>query len=140
MGCVIIRPPSGPLARAYNQGRGKPVEPSSSSLYLHHHHSLHAIAAPVAGKAHLTNNISTLIQNNPPVKRGDKTFALNRSALSSQTAMGAFYDEIPDDDLVKWILDQKIFWVATAPLAKDGHVNVSPKGESLNIALNAGKV
>jgi len=41
--------------------------------------------------------------------------------------MGAFYDEIPSF-LVPWINAQKIFWVATAPLSEDGHVNVSPKG------------
>lgn len=29
-----------------------------------------------------------------------------------------------------WILEQKMFWVATSPLAASGHVNVSPKGGS----------
>ncbi|GAA5911101.1 hypothetical protein JCM8208_000276 [Rhodotorula glutinis] len=47
--------------------------------------------------------------------------------------MGAFYDEIPNN-VVDWIKDQHIFWVATAPLAASGTVNVSPKGyESFNI-------
>lgn len=41
--------------------------------------------------------------------------------------MGAFFETIPES-LVKWILDQKLFWVATAPLSGKGHVNVSPKG------------
>ncbi|KAJ3504591.1 hypothetical protein NLJ89_g7858 [Agrocybe chaxingu] len=41
--------------------------------------------------------------------------------------MGKFYDEIPDF-LIKWIEQQKMFWVATAPLSPAGHVNVSPKG------------
>ncbi|CAA7262532.1 unnamed protein product [Cyclocybe aegerita] len=41
--------------------------------------------------------------------------------------MGKFYDEIPDF-LIKWIKQQKMFWVATAPLSPTGHVNVSPKG------------
>ena len=41
--------------------------------------------------------------------------------------MGAFYEEIPEN-IYKWILQQKMFWVATAPLAGAGHVNVSPKG------------
>jgi len=41
--------------------------------------------------------------------------------------MGVFYETIPDR-LKKWCLTQKLFWVATAPLAGDGHVNVSPKG------------
>ena len=33
-----------------------------------------------------------------------------------------------DDDMAEWIGRQKIFFVATAPLAADGHVNTSPKG------------
>ncbi|KAH8910339.1 hypothetical protein BR93DRAFT_474567 [Coniochaeta sp. PMI_546] len=41
--------------------------------------------------------------------------------------MGAFYETIPES-LIKWILEQKMFWVATAPLSGSGHVNVSPKG------------
>lgn len=30
--------------------------------------------------------------------------------------------------MIKWILDQHMFFVATAPLSNKGHVNVSPKG------------
>ncbi|KAJ9161788.1 Pyridoxamine phosphate oxidase [Coniochaeta hoffmannii] len=41
--------------------------------------------------------------------------------------MGAFYEAIPES-LIKWILEQQMFWVATAPLSGSGHVNVSPKG------------
>ena len=41
--------------------------------------------------------------------------------------MGQFTDEIPDN-LIPWIRKQEIFFVATAPLSGDGHVNVSPKG------------
>lgn len=41
--------------------------------------------------------------------------------------MGQFYETIPQS-LFKWILAQKMFWVATAPLAGSGHVNISPKG------------
>ena len=41
--------------------------------------------------------------------------------------MGTFYETIPES-LIKWILQQKVFWVATAPLSASGHVNVSPKG------------
>lgn len=33
-----------------------------------------------------------------------------------------------DEKLAKWIKKQKMFFVATAPLAADGHVNCSPKG------------
>ncbi|KAJ2921374.1 hypothetical protein H1R20_g15718, partial [Candolleomyces eurysporus] len=41
--------------------------------------------------------------------------------------MGKHYDHIPAN-IVSWIQDQKIFYVATAPLLEDGHVNMSPKG------------
>ena len=41
--------------------------------------------------------------------------------------MGQFFEIIPEY-LMAWILDQKMFWVATAPLSGSGHVNVSPKG------------
>ena len=30
--------------------------------------------------------------------------------------------------MIPWIEQQKLFFVATAPLAPNGHVNVSPKG------------
>jgi hypothetical protein len=33
-----------------------------------------------------------------------------------------------DDKLAGWIEQQSLFFVATAPLAADGHVNLSPKG------------
>jgi hypothetical protein len=41
--------------------------------------------------------------------------------------MGRVYDEI-DDRMARWIAAQPLFFVASAPLAGDGHVNVSPKG------------
>lgn len=41
--------------------------------------------------------------------------------------MGKFFDEIPDF-LVGWLAEQEMFWVASAPLSGDGHVNISPKG------------
>ncbi|KAL2132988.1 hypothetical protein VTI74DRAFT_3058 [Chaetomium olivicolor] len=41
--------------------------------------------------------------------------------------MGQFFETIPEH-LMRWILEQKMFWVATAPLSPTGHVNVSPKG------------
>ncbi|KAI0868139.1 pyridoxamine phosphate oxidase family protein [Hypoxylon argillaceum] len=41
--------------------------------------------------------------------------------------MGTFHEEIPEN-VMNWILKQKVFWVSTAPLSKNGHVNVSPKG------------
>ncbi|KAI0102701.1 hypothetical protein GGR51DRAFT_526694 [Nemania sp. FL0031] len=40
--------------------------------------------------------------------------------------MVSFHETIPDSS-ISWILTQKIFWVATAPLSGSGHVNVSPK-------------
>lgn len=41
--------------------------------------------------------------------------------------MGRVYDGI-DDHQRAWIAEQALFFVGTAPLAADGHVNVSPKG------------
>jgi len=41
--------------------------------------------------------------------------------------MGKVHDAI-DDRMAAWICAQKMFFVATAPLAASGHVNVSPKG------------
>jgi hypothetical protein len=41
--------------------------------------------------------------------------------------MGRCYDEI-DERLSRWISEQALFFVGSAPLAGDGHVNVSPKG------------
>jgi hypothetical protein len=41
--------------------------------------------------------------------------------------MATVYDAI-DDRLAAWIAAQPMFFVATAPLSADGHVNVSPKG------------
>jgi hypothetical protein len=41
--------------------------------------------------------------------------------------MGKVFTEI-GDHLQRWIADQALFFVGTAPLASDGHVNVSPKG------------
>ncbi|KAF7377990.1 Pyridoxamine phosphate oxidase [Mycena sanguinolenta] len=41
--------------------------------------------------------------------------------------MVQYFDEI-SLSLGKWIEQQQVFWVATAPLTGDGHVNVSPKG------------
>lgn len=41
--------------------------------------------------------------------------------------MGKIYEAI-DDRLGAFLLAQPVFFVGTAPLAGDGHVNVSPKG------------
>ncbi|KAF7324924.1 Pyridoxamine phosphate oxidase [Mycena kentingensis (nom. inval.)] len=41
--------------------------------------------------------------------------------------MVQYFDEI-SPSLGKWIEQQQIFWVGTAPLQGDGHVNISPKG------------
>lgn len=40
--------------------------------------------------------------------------------------MGRTFDRL-DDDLVGWLADQPVFFVATAP-REGGHVNLSPKG------------
>src|SRR5438477_8808561 len=42
-------------------------------------------------------------------------------------SMGRVYEGI-DDRLAAWLSAQHVFFVATAPVARDGHVNISPKG------------
>jgi hypothetical protein len=41
--------------------------------------------------------------------------------------MVQYHDHIPEA-ILGWIPKQEMFWVATAPLTANGHVNVSPKG------------
>ncbi len=48
--------------------------------------------------------------------------------------MGKVYEEI-DGRISDFLLAQKVFFVATAPSALDGHVNVSPKGLSDSFAV-----
>jgi hypothetical protein len=47
--------------------------------------------------------------------------------------MGKIYESI-DSKLKDWLSAQKVFFVATAPLSPEGHVNCSPKdGESFRV-------
>ena len=48
--------------------------------------------------------------------------------------MGRVYDGI-DEHQRQWIASQDLFFVGTAPLAGDGHVNVSPKGPIGSLAV-----
>ncbi|HEY3091178.1 MAG TPA: pyridoxamine 5'-phosphate oxidase family protein [Jatrophihabitantaceae bacterium] len=48
--------------------------------------------------------------------------------------MGKVYDRI-DDKLRAWMAKQPVFFVGTAPLRADGHVNVSPKGMAGTFAV-----
>src|SRR6478735_3379702 len=41
--------------------------------------------------------------------------------------MGKIFDTI-DPELQEWIRKQQVFFVATAPLSPDAHINCSPKG------------
>ena len=49
--------------------------------------------------------------------------------------MPEFFESIPER-LIPWLLDQHVFWVASAPLSKDGHVNLSPKGLKGSFRVN----
>ena len=54
--------------------------------------------------------------------------------------MGKFFDDIPDF-LVGWIEEQEVFWVGSAPLSPEGHVNITPKGVRGSFhVVNANKV
>lgn len=48
--------------------------------------------------------------------------------------MGKVFPSL-DPSLVAWIRQQPLFFVGTAPLAADGHVNVSPKGPIGTLAV-----
>jgi hypothetical protein len=50
--------------------------------------------------------------------------------------MATVYEQI-DDKLRDWLLAQPVIFVGTAPLAADGHVNVSPKGMAGTFAVLA---
>jgi hypothetical protein len=53
--------------------------------------------------------------------------------------VGKIFDGI-DDTLQSWIAQQPMFFVATAPLAGDGHVNVSPRGHDSFSVLDRNRV
>jgi hypothetical protein len=53
--------------------------------------------------------------------------------------VGKLYDGI-DDDLAGWLDRQPLWFVATAPLAADGHVNVSPRGHDTFSVLGPRRV
>src|SRR6476661_5612185 len=53
--------------------------------------------------------------------------------------MAAIVDEI-GADLARWISDQPLFFVATAPSGHEGHVNLSPKGLSALAVLGPRRV
>lgn len=53
--------------------------------------------------------------------------------------MGTTYDGI-DDELAAWLNAQPVWFVATAPLAADGHVNVSPRGHDTFSVLGSRRV
>jgi hypothetical protein len=48
--------------------------------------------------------------------------------------MGKTYDEI-DEATARWMTEQHVYFVGTAPLASDGHVNLSPKGNQGSFAV-----
>lgn len=48
--------------------------------------------------------------------------------------MGRTYESITPQ-LAEWILGQPLFFVATAPLSGDGHINCSPKGNRDELVL-----
>jgi len=53
--------------------------------------------------------------------------------------MGKVFDSI-DDSVAAWIEKQKLFFVASAPLSPNGHVNLSPKGMDSFRVLDAKRV
>jgi hypothetical protein len=65
--------------------------------------------------------------------RGAVTMVKIDPVTDGQIPMGKIYESI-DEKLRGWLSAQKVFFVATAPLSSEGHVNCSPKdGESFRI-------
>ncbi|GAB1525861.1 hypothetical protein RhiTH_009027 [Rhizoctonia solani] len=62
-----------------------------------------------------------------PVGRDSHELSQFLHTHSKSSIMGKFYDSIPES-FIPWINEQHCFWVATAPISANGHVNVSPKG------------
>jgi hypothetical protein len=53
--------------------------------------------------------------------------------------MGGFYDSIREQE-EKFIKKQKMFFISTAPLSAEGHINLSPKGTDSFRVLSPNKV
>ena len=53
--------------------------------------------------------------------------------------MSKTYEKL-DDKLIEFIKAQKMFFVATSPLSRDGHVNVSPKGYDSFVVIDESTV
>ena len=49
--------------------------------------------------------------------------------------MGTIFQSL-DSDLQKFIREQRVFFIASAPLAQAGHVNLSPKGLCLSLTTS----
>ncbi len=63
------------------------------------------------------------------------TFASQKAKTSAMS----FHDNIRDQELT-FIGKQKMFFVASAPLQKDGHINLSPKGSDSFRVLSPNRV
>src|SRR5580692_1084606 len=76
----------------------------------------------------MTRLANMVLSGSSPMKMTGKTArAIAGSTAPSIAAVGRVYDEI-DDHLRTFMGQQPLFFVATAPLSGDGHVNLSPKG------------
>jgi predicted pyridoxine 5'-phosphate oxidase superfamily flavin-nucleotide-binding protein len=63
-----------------------------------------------------------------------------RSAGQRDLGMGRRYEQI-DERLAAWIESQPVFFVATAPLSGEGHINCSPKGNRQElVVLNPNRI
>ena len=84
-----------------------------------------------AAPANLATLFYLISREHKPILRDGATFCSFAAAVHrTLLAMGAWYDEIPNDDILKWMLEQKLWFVASAPLSGKGHVNLSPRGKS----------
>jgi hypothetical protein len=84
----------------------------------------------------------TLIYEHVAVQH-QRCSSYNENAIDSteqqRHKMAKTYDSL-SDDMQQWIGQQHLFFVATAPLSADGHVNLSPKGYDCLRVLGANTV
>lgn len=98
----------------------------------------------------VTGYLHRIISDSPTrgsIRISKKPFPFVDILHPQTTKMGQFFEQIPEvstshsptyrsiprtdtkrQSLIQWVLDQKMFFVSTAPLSGSGHVNVSPKG------------
>jgi len=71
----------------------------------------------------------------PPIRIQDSTISPHEwGRPGTYGGMGKSFDDI-DDRLAEWLVEQPVFFVATAPLAADGSSTVHPRAIAMSFAV-----